>query len=148
MEQLAARRAHNPKVAGSSPAPATKQNQPNFIGWAFCILASKVSDFGKPPLALGRRHHQKVFDMPTNSIFLHLKKHGQLLDSEIAFAMGIELDIVRNAISTLVERGEISRCSVTRFEKGNAIEGIQCRVRGFSPPAAPGRKPATKVASA
>ena len=24
MEQLAARRAHNPKVAGSSPAPATK----------------------------------------------------------------------------------------------------------------------------
>ncbi len=25
MEQLAARRAHNPKVAGSSPAPATKK---------------------------------------------------------------------------------------------------------------------------
>jgi hypothetical protein len=25
VEQLAARRAHNPKVAGSSPAPATKQ---------------------------------------------------------------------------------------------------------------------------
>jgi hypothetical protein len=25
MEQLVARRAHNPKVAGSSPAPATKQ---------------------------------------------------------------------------------------------------------------------------
>ena len=25
MEQLAARRAHNPKVAGSSPAPATKE---------------------------------------------------------------------------------------------------------------------------
>jgi hypothetical protein len=24
MEQLVARRAHNPKVAGSSPAPATK----------------------------------------------------------------------------------------------------------------------------
>ena len=27
MEQLAARRAHNPKVAGSSPAPATKEFQ-------------------------------------------------------------------------------------------------------------------------
>ena len=25
VEQLAARRAHNPKVAGSSPAPATKE---------------------------------------------------------------------------------------------------------------------------
>ena len=27
MEQLVARRAHNPKVAGSSPAPATNQQQ-------------------------------------------------------------------------------------------------------------------------
>jgi hypothetical protein len=27
MEQLAARRAHNPKVAGSSPAPAIKQRK-------------------------------------------------------------------------------------------------------------------------
>ena len=26
VEQLAARRAHNPKVAGSSPAPATKKS--------------------------------------------------------------------------------------------------------------------------
>ena len=26
MEQLVARRAHNPKVAGSSPVPATKKN--------------------------------------------------------------------------------------------------------------------------
>ena len=28
MEQLVARRAHNPKVAGSSPAPATKEARP------------------------------------------------------------------------------------------------------------------------
>ncbi len=28
VEQLAARRAHNPKVAGSSPAPATKISDP------------------------------------------------------------------------------------------------------------------------
>ena len=27
MEQLAARRAHNPKVTGSSPVPATKQDK-------------------------------------------------------------------------------------------------------------------------
>ena len=27
VEQLVARRAHNPKVVGSSPAPATTQNQ-------------------------------------------------------------------------------------------------------------------------
>jgi hypothetical protein len=28
MEQLVARRAHNPKVVGSSPAPATKNEKP------------------------------------------------------------------------------------------------------------------------
>ena len=31
MEQLAARWAHNPKVVGSSPAPATKQSLKNLI---------------------------------------------------------------------------------------------------------------------
>ena len=28
IEQLVARRAHNPKVVGSSPTPATKNNEP------------------------------------------------------------------------------------------------------------------------
>ena len=31
VEQLAARRAHNPKVAGSSPAPATKKSVKKFF---------------------------------------------------------------------------------------------------------------------
>ena len=30
MEQLVARRAHNPKVVGSSPAPATQVNEKAF----------------------------------------------------------------------------------------------------------------------
>ena len=30
VEQLVARRAHNPQVAGSSPVPATKQKIPHF----------------------------------------------------------------------------------------------------------------------
>ncbi len=37
MEQLAARWAHNPKVAGSSPAPATKEASASF----FYIFASQ-----------------------------------------------------------------------------------------------------------
>ena len=32
VEQLVARRAHNPKVAGSSPAPATKMKMPGLSG--------------------------------------------------------------------------------------------------------------------
>jgi len=33
MEQLVARRAHNPKVIGSSPVPATKKSQSEMIGF-------------------------------------------------------------------------------------------------------------------
>ena len=40
MEQLAARRAHNPKVAGSSPAPATTefQQKGQSIDWPFLFF--------------------------------------------------------------------------------------------------------------
>ncbi len=41
MEQLAARWAHNPKVVGSSPAPATKPED-FFLSAFFIILISKI----------------------------------------------------------------------------------------------------------
>lgn len=85
--------------------------------------------------------------MLTSPVFQYLKKHGQLLDSEIAEATGIPLEEVRISLAELTVQGEISRCSVTRFINGKAIEGIQCRIAGYFPPAAPGRKPATKVQS-
>lgn len=43
MEQLVARWAHNPKVAGSSPAPATQAKATFERRWLFCIY----SLFGK-----------------------------------------------------------------------------------------------------
>lgn len=73
-----------------------------------------------------------------------LKRHGQFLDLEIATATGIPLEQVRLSLSVLSERGEISSCKVTRFNNGKPIEGFLCRVSGFIPPAAPGRKPAAK----
>jgi len=79
--------------------------------------------------------------MQTNPVLEHLKKHGQLLDSEIAAATGISLKQVRLSLTDLSERGEISRCTVTTFKDGKPIEGFQCRVSGYFPPAAPGRKP-------
>lgn len=82
--------------------------------------------------------------MHTAPILQHLKKYGQLMDSEIASATGIPLPKVRISLSDLSARGEISKCSVTRFSDGKPVEGFLCRVSGFIPPAAPGRKPGAK----
>ena len=76
-------------------------------------------------------------------ILQYLHKHGQLLDSEIATATGIPLPAVRTSLSELSARGEISKCSVTRFNNGKAIEGMLCRIAGTIPPQTPGRKPAS-----
>lgn len=71
----------------------------------------------------------------------YLKKHGQRLDREIAKETGISLIQVRSAISELESTKSISSCSVTNFEDGIATEGMLCRISGYIPPAAPGRKP-------
>jgi transcription initiation factor IIE alpha subunit len=87
---------------------------------------------------------QEEIEMHTTTIIQCLKKHGQLLDSEIAAETGIPLAKVRGSLSGLSERGEISSCSVTRYNKGKAIEGFLCRIAGYVPPPAPGRKAAPK----
>lgn len=78
--------------------------------------------------------------MPTDQVLNHLKKHGQLLDLEIATATGIALDQVRKTLTELTSRGEISQCSVTHFNGDKRIDGFQCRISGYVPPVAPGRK--------
>ena len=79
--------------------------------------------------------------MHTAPILMHLKKHGQLLDSEIAAATGIPLSKVRLSLTHLSARGDISKCSVTRYHDGKATKETLCRISGYVPPAAPGRKP-------
>ena len=75
-------------------------------------------------------------------IMQYLKTHGQRFDSEIAAATGLSLAKVRRSITDLSERGEISKCSVTRFgSDGEKFEAILCRVAGYIPPKSPGRKP-------
>ena len=73
-------------------------------------------------------------------ILQYLKDHGEQLDSEIATATGIPLAEVRLHVSGLSARGEVMTCRLTRFNNGTKSEGLLCRVAGFSPPAAPGRK--------
>lgn len=79
--------------------------------------------------------------MHSVSILQYLKKHGQQVDWEIAAAIGLPLIQVRSTLSELSARGEISRCSVTRFTSGQPVEGMLCRIAGTIPPQAPGRKP-------
>lgn len=69
-----------------------------------------------------------------------LKKHGQRLDFEIAKEMGVPLVTVRQQLSALAARREAVVCKTIRFENGQQLEAWQCRISGFAPPAAPGRK--------
>ena len=78
----------------------------------------------------------------------YLKNHGQRLDSEIAAATGIPLEQVRRDISALSAMGQITTCSVTRFNGDERFEGIQCRPATFIPPKSPGRKPGAQVKAA
>jgi predicted ArsR family transcriptional regulator len=72
-----------------------------------------------------------------------LKKYGQRLDLEIAKEMGIPLATVRQRLADLVASGAIIKCNLTRYEGGKTIEAWQCRVSGYVPPLAPGRKAKT-----
>ena len=70
-----------------------------------------------------------------------LKKYGQRLDLEIAKETGLPLASVRQQIASLAATGAVVTCSLTRFENGKQIDAWQCRVSGYVPPLAPGRKP-------
>jgi hypothetical protein len=70
----------------------------------------------------------------------YLKKHGQRLDLELAKDRGIPLDVARQHLTQLAERREIVICKVTRFDEGIRTDGWLCRISGYSPPPAPGRR--------
>ena len=79
--------------------------------------------------------------MSTATILQHLKKHGQLRDAEIAHALGLGLGVVRSSLDSLSASGQIACCTVTRYTEGKPVQEILCRMSGYVPPAAPGRKP-------
>ena len=73
-------------------------------------------------------------------IHAYLKTRGEQLDAEIAAATRIPLEDVRVHLSEMARRGDIIACHTTRFAKGKKLEGMLCRISGYIPPAAPGRK--------
>jgi hypothetical protein len=82
---------------------------------------------------------QGVYEL--SEIIQYLKEHGERLESEIAKGTGLSLEKVRVRLSDLSARGEVIMCQVTRFADGKSSAGVLCRVAGYIPPAAPGRKP-------
>jgi transcription initiation factor IIE alpha subunit len=80
-----------------------------------------------------------------NEILQYLSKHGQKLDIEIAAATGISLTDVRFQLSELATKGKIMTCQLTRYENEKTFEGISCRIAGYIPHVAPGRKPKERV---
>ena len=69
-----------------------------------------------------------------------LKKYGQRLDLEIAKETGVPLATVRKRLTSLEASGAVIMCNLTRFDNGKRIDAWQCRVSGYIPPLAPGRK--------
>ncbi len=80
-------------------------------------------------------------------ILKYLKQNGERLDSEIAAATGMPIASVRRAVSTLSAKGDVIVCRSIRYKNGKEVEGILCRVSGYTPPPAPGRKPKAQVES-
>jgi hypothetical protein len=74
------------------------------------------------------------------TILQYLKLNGEQLDMDLARELQLSLDEVRADIKDLSAKGAVMSCFVTRYRDGERIEGWTCRVSGFIPPAAPGRK--------
>jgi len=74
-------------------------------------------------------------------IISHLKVGGEQLDRDIARALRLPLDAVRKNIEYLSANGDVMTCHIVRFQDGNKVEGLSCRMSGFIPPRTAGRKP-------
>lgn len=80
--------------------------------------------------------------MPALSILKYLKTHGEQLDADIAAALSISLDKTRAHLAQLTADHEVMTYHSIRFVDGQKTEGIRCRLVGYTPPSAPGRKTA------
>jgi len=74
-----------------------------------------------------------------------LKKYGQRLDSEIAKEIGVPLATVRLRVADLAATGAVITCNLTRFDGGKRTDSWMCRMSGYTPPPAPGRKAKAKA---
>lgn len=74
------------------------------------------------------------------AILDYLANSGEQLDTEIAAATGLSVATVRARAADLHAKGAIMVCRSIRYKDGKEIESVLCRISGYIPPAAPGRK--------
>ena len=77
-------------------------------------------------------------------ILQHLKQHGEVMDFDIAKAIGTPLNVVKDQLAGLAATNDVIMCYVMRFDGDKKVEGYACRISGYIPPAAPGRKPKSR----
>jgi len=70
----------------------------------------------------------------------YLKKHGERSDKDIATAIGIPIVDLHLHLTELKAKNQIMLCDSTKFVKGKEVKATICRISGYIPPAAPGRK--------
>lgn len=73
-------------------------------------------------------------------ILEYLQNSGERLDSEIAAATGLSISAVRSRVTDLHAKGAVMVCRSIRYKDGKEVEAVLCRISGYIPPAAPGRK--------
>ena len=73
-------------------------------------------------------------------IIQYLKSSGERLDAEIAAGTGLSMANVKTRLEELSAKGEIIMCHSIQFKDGKKIDGMRCRLAGYIPPVAPGRK--------
>jgi hypothetical protein len=75
-----------------------------------------------------------------NEILQYLKNHGECSDKEIAEGIGIPIADLHLKLAALSAKNQIMMCQSSKFVKGKETKCIICRIAGYVPPAAPGRK--------
>ena len=83
--------------------------------------------------------------MLIDDLFDYVKKHGQVIDRNLAKDLGLTLEEVRALVYQLQADNKLYSCDITTFENGEEVKGLLCRVSCFSPKASPGRKPGIKT---
>jgi hypothetical protein len=82
--------------------------------------------------------------MLIDDLFDCVKRHGQIIDRQLAKELGLPLDEVRAVVYQLQASNKLYTCDIINFEDGVEVKGLLCRVSCFSPKASPGRKPGVK----
>lgn len=75
-----------------------------------------------------------------NEILQYLRANGERFDAEIAEAVGLPLHNAHVHLAQLLAKGQIVACQSTRFQDGQQVVGIRCRISGYTPPGAVGMK--------